>query len=422
MLSFQLFCAILALPQSDAVRRGLVDKATVSCEGDFVQDIQAEVVRGLGVGATAPGLGESYSAEWQAGTEGAGIVKLVEMVKDTAETCAYEWQARLDELPLNRLPMVGSHDSATGSRLDLNHSYWSWSNFAPFVYTQSSNFEEQFDSGARVFDLRIKQGSRGLRFFHGPIDLGAVADATDFFNMLVRAVKTKTVVVLKAKSHSRFNPKRTSVAWADDLTSVIMNKIHKDNTTDPNPIVQVAKSSELKTTVKTFKRHGKFIILLASPKKGTFVTGSAHLTTACFKGMKSCLSSEKRSADFFSRIEANLNRARDHGAENSDNIQQLSAHFQAPSGKGAQLLRTFTSGSGKMAIKVEEEFGTNQRVGYFFLTHLAQHLPTPGVVMVDNVKADTCLRLQRILELYALINQDIYPGVQTNSSISIPSP
>ena len=69
-----------------------------------------------------------------------------------------EWMARLsDTTQLDRISMVGTHDSA---------SYYG----GDIVQTQSLSIADQLDMGVRCLDLRCKHIRNGLQVYHGIVD------------------------------------------------------------------------------------------------------------------------------------------------------------------------------------------------------------------------------------------------------------
>lgn len=68
-----------------------------------------------------------------------------------------------DSKPLVKTPFMMSHDSASFSMSDMGYA-----DICMDYQTQTVNFENQLNCGARAFDLRMEQAADGWRFYHGP--------------------------------------------------------------------------------------------------------------------------------------------------------------------------------------------------------------------------------------------------------------
>lgn len=94
--------------------------------------------------------------------------------------------AKLESLPLNRYPFIGSHDSA---------SYMS--SYPAGTRTQTYNFIDQYNlGGCRYFDIRLKMGNDGKLYFnHGVVFLQAVESDDSFIRLIQKCINDNSFIV-----------------------------------------------------------------------------------------------------------------------------------------------------------------------------------------------------------------------------------
>lgn len=79
-----------------------------------------------------------------------------------AQSGSATWMSQLpDNLFIAQMSLPGSHDAATGEGVTWGASYW--------AQVQGKTLDEQWNSGIRVFDIRVKDDNGTLNLYHGSV-------------------------------------------------------------------------------------------------------------------------------------------------------------------------------------------------------------------------------------------------------------
>lgn len=127
----------------------------------------------------------------------------------------------LDQLPINRYPFLGSHDSATFLQENTNRPWLITiiGYLNKWGYTQTLDFLKQYDCGARYFDFRFQfsQGDTTVVFRHGDavvagMDIGIILyppmnpKYISLDLMLDKCIEEKDCIILSIKQESGNKP------------------------------------------------------------------------------------------------------------------------------------------------------------------------------------------------------------------------
>jgi len=95
-------------------------------------------------------------------------------------------EAKLESLPVNRYPFIGSHDSAAYS-----------AGYPAGVRIQTYNFIDQYNlGGVRYFDIRLMMGQDGkLYFSHGVVFLHTVQSDSSFIKLIGQCIRDQSFIV-----------------------------------------------------------------------------------------------------------------------------------------------------------------------------------------------------------------------------------
>lgn len=167
-----------------------------------------------------------------------------------------------NDLPINRYPFVGSHDSAAyQTNLDLSDLGAALMGQVPLVLCQELNFVEQYTKGGcKFFDLRciLDKNQTEIRFAHGPIPLQLLNQDSSFERLLKEAIKNNDLLLLNVdaeKSGSEL-PKIMEL-WNKYVTNKnFVNKCYFINSLD-----------DLKRSVGSYINSGKNILFLKNEHK-----------------------------------------------------------------------------------------------------------------------------------------------------------
>lgn len=101
-----------------------------------------------------------------------------------------------EENRINDVNLLGTHNSLTYKI----HNY-----FSPFGKTQSLNLQQQYNIGARYFDLRFKKINNELIAFHGVIDLGLnIKEVFDIFFTILK--QNNSFILLSVRKEESKEP------------------------------------------------------------------------------------------------------------------------------------------------------------------------------------------------------------------------
>ena len=219
----------------------------------------------------------------------------------------------LDNLPVNRYPLLGSHDSATFVKYNTNNSATlkiliglknQW------LYTQSLDFYEQYKNGVRLLDFRFQYSKtdKAVTFRHGDgvvfgQDIGGIFfPITDphyksLDTFLEQAISDQDIVILKITKEKNipndnplYNNENMSL-WTGDYfmtdpdkgkTSIMANVAYYLSNTHSHKnylssTVFISNESELNNSVSSFKSKGKYIFVIMD----TFIQSNWDPNVVC---------------------------------------------------------------------------------------------------------------------------------------------
>lgn len=179
-------------------------------------------------------------------------------------------------LPVNRFPWIGSHDSATGFTGKDDIVSFLKLRSIPFLKTQSLNFKDQYQLGnVRFFDLRVGiPKNQEIHFYHGPIKIQKINKDQSFKDLINQAITDKELIVLWFNHYT--DHKNTTQQIKDEI-----DKYLKKQKIDEKYISYLSNLSELDNTYKYFQDNEKYILIILGDN---LVISNWNEKITCFPG------------------------------------------------------------------------------------------------------------------------------------------
>lgn len=292
-------------------------------------------------------------------------------------------QSTMESLPVNRYPLLGSHDSTTGD--------CSISCSIPFVRTQRLNTFDQYRFGCRFFDVRLDISSSEIFFYHGQIRLMSLRSDLFFKKMLQSAVRETQFVVLYLSHYDQHNVLSIESDWKSYIDSInLQNQVYTVNTL-----------SDLERPVEFYTRKGIYILVV--PQE--FVQDNYDQTVVCFA--ESIRVSDKNSQCLtktcFSPSHPSWDQLRKYISDTMKNYESSSprklffvqAFFQSPA-KTPQGIEAITvclpDSPGSMIVDAEQK----AKVNLSLVKTFTENKYRPNVVIVDNAGPDSLILFNAI--------------------------
>jgi len=138
-------------------------------------------------------------------------VMLLAATCSQAQSGSATWMSGLpDNLFIAHMSLPGSHDSATGEGVTWATSYW--------AQVQGKSLDEQWQSGIRVFDIRVKDNNGSLNCYHGAVK--CKIDFSSAMNKITGYVKTNptefAIVLLRDEDNNG-----GASPWTNDVANVL---------------------------------------------------------------------------------------------------------------------------------------------------------------------------------------------------------
>jgi hypothetical protein len=191
----------------------------------------------------------------------------------------------LDQLPVNRYPFLGSHDSATFLQENTNRPWLitMLGYLNKWAYTQSLDFVKQYEAGARYFDLRFQfsEGDTTVVFRHGDAQVAGMDLGIIFYppsnpkyisldHMLDKCIEEKECIIMSIKQEQGNKPLYDGEPMTEPLQpnrSIQSNfaSYLRNSQTGKNylpSIYWVNSAEELNHSVAWFKQQQKYIIAI----------------------------------------------------------------------------------------------------------------------------------------------------------------
>lgn len=296
----------------------------------------------------------------------------------TANTYGLKPGYRLQDIPLTKYPMIGSHDSATGSSEagpDIN---------LPLVKTQSLNFLEQYEKGGvTFFDVRCtytKNNENKLLFCHGPINLQFAKEDRSLENLIRKVINNQDFIIIymvheRDRGFFSDNYDKILMLWKDYLG----NFLKVDSNCE-----FITNETQINKSVNYYKNLKKYVLLLHKD----LVNTNYDENQKCFKGYDA--------SDTDCRSTTCIGRGFKGWKELYDYIDQryttyindvpvnkltvIQTMFQAPN-DASDILKAMWCVKTDTAVQVEQTAFVNSKMYKYFI----KKKYTPNILLFDNV-------------------------------------